>query len=987
MPRKRRRENLRGGEARLSPLRVRNRGAVSVLAMILLIMFGSLVAAMAVSSRGNIRTAATHVHVLRAMNAAETGMELAARRLRQNIGRFVVSNSTMSSDFGRDLWDGTMNGYGLVVVAPPPPGVNESVPATGLSQALLNHHAMDANIDATLGVMLPTITSAPPGVDTATTFRENSWLVTPAVRLGSGQGMDNVAFQITYAPLLDGSRIRVIVTGFDLGYDSNNKPVTRTIMQDFQIAKRVDHAIISPSRIMIGKNVLVDGDLGSRYSDVTRPHGDPILIKSDFYGLDPVLDSKLDLFYAGVALYDVDNDNRLRIDHPIESLGIPSNDTDFSGDGTIDNAFVDMTGDGYIDEFDIFLAHYDKDGDGRVHIETEFIRSDGSVVDPDLAFLLDSSDPDRNRNGVFGFNDLNGNGRFEPELGETLIDFDPFTGRYPDQELGYLDGYIDANDRVAKLRGTVKVVVAGSAWSSAQGSWRERIRGRIDPPEGAPAVIFSANNEQLPVFDVSTFNATATALRAAANGATFAEQVADNLGVAVADLATYIETKPAGATGSGGELLPRFRRLDPDTTGDGLPDNHAEPYVHFERMPFNSPRFADWYYRPVYENMVFKDVEIPMGNNGLFINCTFVGVTFVRTWSNNDHPFWTNYGAMQRLASNPFPVPVHERRGYGDDPVSEPWTDLYSAIRSNVDPPGQIQKLAMNPIDKGDILDSEVASFAPAQYNQLPEPLIITFRQGPNGEIRPMTEAGTVRTERVTDTKRFSNNIRFHDSLFVGSIISDAPQYYTNVRNKLQFTGATRFFQQHPTQPNVPALNPDPQDMSEILKSSMMLPQYSVDVGQFNAPPDQYVQLRGAIVAGVLDVRGNADIDGALLMTFEPVHGQRPLQDVLGNPVGNPANFNVTIGYFGPEDGDEESLNPNLLPEVGGVRIVGYDTNGDGMADADPFNPQPPGSTPVPFYGYGRINLRFDRTVSLPDGLVLPLTIDPLPETYTEGRL
>src|SRR5690606_27116178 len=49
------------------------RGVASVLAMMFLILFGSLVAAMAVASTGNIRTAASHLSVMRAQAAAETG--------------------------------------------------------------------------------------------------------------------------------------------------------------------------------------------------------------------------------------------------------------------------------------------------------------------------------------------------------------------------------------------------------------------------------------------------------------------------------------------------------------------------------------------------------------------------------------------------------------------------------------------------------------------------------------------------------------------------------------------------------------------------------------------------------------------------------------------------------------------------------------------------------------------------------------------------
>jgi hypothetical protein len=44
------------------------------------------------------------------------------------------------------------------------------------------------------------------------------------------------------------------------------------------------------------------------------------------------------------------------------------------------------------------------------------------------------------------------------------------------------------------------------------------------------------------------------------------------------------------------------------------------------------------------------------------------------------------------------------------------------------------------------------------------------------------------------------------------------------------------------------------------------------------------------------------------------------------------------------------------------------------------------GATTVPFYGYGGINLTFDPNLSVPDGVMLPLTVDALPATYKEGR-
>ena len=50
------------------------RGIAAVLSMMFLILFGSLAAAMAIATKGNLTTAATHVRVLRAQGAAETGL-------------------------------------------------------------------------------------------------------------------------------------------------------------------------------------------------------------------------------------------------------------------------------------------------------------------------------------------------------------------------------------------------------------------------------------------------------------------------------------------------------------------------------------------------------------------------------------------------------------------------------------------------------------------------------------------------------------------------------------------------------------------------------------------------------------------------------------------------------------------------------------------------------------------------------------------------
>lgn len=961
-----------------SAARTHRRGVASVLAMMFLIVFGSLVAAMAITSTGNIRTASMHLHVMQAMGAAETGMMIAQDRLDEAAGRFVVAESDIDAARTTALWDGDAGGIGVYTVRPAPSGFSEPALPTGVAEALVNHHDADQNVVTAAGfITAAQIGTAPAGVDGAV-YRDAGWVYTPAVMVETPAAGPNPApaFQIRYAPLADGEHIRVIVDGYSFDVNRGGEPVSRTIMRDFRLNKSVDHAIISHARILIGKNVVVDGDLGARFTDTEYTAGDPINLVSDFYGIDPILDQKLERFWAATQLSDVDGDNRLRIGHPIEGLNLPADD-DFDGDGDVDGAFQDVTGDGFLDEFDIFIRHYDADGDGRVVVPEpwlagttaaddgatpEFVNSDGTPADLDLALLLDSLHPDRNRNGVYGFEDDDNDGIFDPADGERLLDFDDVTNTFPDQVLGYRDGYIDAMDQYAKVAGRLMFTAEASAWELNQGPIQPKLRGPIipDDEDGAP-LTFGLTDQDLPNITAGSFVDTENALMAGADGDPFWTQVAAQLGATLPDLPTWTEAmNPAGTD------TPYLVPLWSDADLDGLPDNWDVAY--FEEAPFNSPVISDFYYRPVFRNMVFRDVEIPIGLNGLFEDCTFVGVTWVRLHTDNSHPHWSQYG-VNYLGPSGRPIPKFPRYIYGDDPGEDP-ADAPPTLPATAIPPAQLLEMtdpSTSPLDKGDVLASEIVSYGSA-YTLLPDALVVGGR-------------------RYVDTKMLSNNLRFHNCLFVGSIVADTPVTYTQVRNKVQFTGETRFTTVHPDEPANGFLNPDPADLDDILRSSMMLPNYSVDIGTFNSPPEQNVRLQGAVIAGVLDARGNTTIDGALLLTYRPERGVQPLADVFGEAIGNPAGFNASLGYFGESNGDFESIDPSDLPLIGGVRIAGWDLDGDGLIDVPVTEPQPPGSTAVPFHGYGRILLRHDPDMELPGGLLLPLKAPPVRGTYREGSL
>ncbi len=852
----------------------RRRGVTAVLAMMFMVLFGSLAAAMAIVSQGNLYTASSHLLVTRALGSVDTGLRVAQARLAQVSAQLRVEKGRITPDYADDLWEGDWSDGDGAVITP------EGDDATdGVAALLTTLHAADSTVD------LP--------VEYATS---DAWLVTtPIVLAQDVQGDATEAFQITYVPIGDGE-FRAVVTGY--AWDGvRDEWITRTAQQDFRMAKRVKHAILGPAKIMIGKNVSIDGPIGARYDQVDEVDGHPLVVRSDFYGIDDLLDDMLEDFFEACVSDDTNGDNRLAIHHTIEGQSLGAlNGRDYDGDTIPDNAFTESGGssDGVLDEFDLFLSRFDSNGDGKavlggiliVGTPHESATPEFSGVDDDLAFLLDAAVPDRDGDGLL--NDR-------------------------DEALGYRDGAIDYRDRYAKIRGPVAFRTDRDDWEDQLtingepiGDYQQYVYGPIRPGPGEDPVTFNSGDDTLPDIDYSTFDTAQSDLADAADGGSFLAQAG------VGSLWTPVVHTDGAIIGV---------TLNPEFDADNDADADYDRVV--ERVPYGAPSDADWYERPVIRNKVFKDVKIPVGSNVLFENCTFVGVTHVQTYVQNAHDSWRFYGVQAAdlsLAYPPLPA------------VSDAQLD-------------------------NDYFDA-------------------TIIKPPGFDIPRLSIAG----QDYVTTKPLSNNIRFNNCLFVGSIVADKPVVFCQTRNKLAFTGSTRFYQRHPDAPDDPDLNPDSSDDDLIAQSSMMAPDYSVDIGTNNASSDQDVNLSGLIIAGVLDVRGNTSIHGALLLTFDPRREDPALQH-FGQGVGNPANYTITLGYFSPDQGDLEGYS---IFEHEGVMIVGFDLDGDGLPDS--VNPAD-GGVPVPFNGYGRITVDYDPDIIRPDGLIAPIDIEPLAVTYREGRL
>ncbi len=109
-----------------------------------------------------------------------------------------------------------------------------------------------------------------------------------------------------------------------------------------------------------------------------------------------------------------------------------------------------------------------------------------------------------------------------------------------------------------------------------------------------------------------------------------------------------------------------------------------------------------------------------------------------------------------------------------------------------------------------------------------------------------------------SDSSSATNNIRFEDCAFNGTIVTDVPATSTTsstwwMRNNLYFTGTATFNNQ-----------------SQFQETTILAPNFNVNVGSTTTfeSGDENV-LTGAIVGGIVDVRGNATLYGTIISMFD----------------------------------------------------------------------------------------------------------------------
>ncbi len=409
--------------------------------MMFLVIFASLAAAMAIVSQGNLRTADSHLKMNRALAAAETGVQFLIYRIDEAAKQVKTSKGIIDHSLAQNLWPlvadeladelgGDIQYAGLnlyvdgdvlhVPAVPISPGDNPTFEAT------LQPHPI-------------------PGEDY------------------DGQYYDRPPYStmgVSNAHPLDATWIRVKVTGAD-GPEGHR--LFRTITIDFKMDKKIRYAILAKSRIMVGRNVLIEGAIGSRFMDVHLPNGHPVQVESDFRGLDSNtgsdgLDARLDMLTETLKTNDQDGDNRLHIYNALET------------DGISNPASLDLNGDGYIDDYDFFLEAFDADGNKQVSMFELENQAVSATAAQQLMELIDT----------FGASN----------------------------RVGFGDNVIDNNDRYAKIHGQIDITAAMDDWENgaAGGPYQEYLQGAIKPDHNQDALTFESDNQETYDFEAEDFD-------------------------------------------------------------------------------------------------------------------------------------------------------------------------------------------------------------------------------------------------------------------------------------------------------------------------------------------------------------------------------------------------------------------------------------------------------------------------------------------------
>jgi hypothetical protein len=288
----------------------------------------------------------------------------------------------------------------------------------------------------------------------------------------------------------------------------------------------------------------------------------------------------------------------------------------------------------------------------------------------------------------------------------------------------------------------------------------------------------------------------------------------------------------------------------------------------------------------------------------------------------NGDPLGTNYGDRYYSPGDEIQG-YHEGINYGQTGQSVPGTDISDYDTSIYDNslteipscPSENRVIEYFPHEANDY-SSPSKSWSRQLDRHVYENQTFTNSKLPNNRnalFKNCTFEEVLYVDCAQSTSSYYNNVRFDNCTFNGVIVTDTPSTLKWMHNALYFTGEATF-----------------ENTSSVQEATILAPHFNVNLGNTNSVQTDNNILSGAIVGGIVDVRGNAQIHGTIIS----------MCDTTQWTSGYVTNIGATLN-----DGGSETT---VLGDVGVISIT---PNADQM---------------------------------LPSGILSPIVIKPLLNTYSE---
>jgi len=150
-----------------------------------------------------------------------------------------------------------------------------------------------------------------------------------------------------------------------------------------------------------------------------------------------------------------------------------------------------------------------------------------------------------------------------------------------------------------------------------------------------------------------------------------------------------------------------------------------------------------------------------------------------------------------------------------------------------------------------------------------------------NAVFKNCTFNGILYVDCSATSTSYTNNIRFDNCNFNGAIVTNAPQPFDWRKNCLYFTGSATF------------------NNAALAEATILAPHFNVNLGNTTPIAGNTNQLTGAIIGGIVDIRGNADIYGTIISMFDTTPYSSGYVTNIGATLGDGGSETVELGDIG----------------------------------------------------------------------------------------